>query len=159
MLKIILNLRSWILVYLTHRVALPILKVVRKPQIFPYTLAQLQLLTPGSLGHDLYVFLSNRNLRLLPYYARHDLKHIVLQYDTTDCGEASLQCFMLGNGRISFPVLATVVFSVCTMPENWSEMKAAFLKGRRTIAIHNWNWAEMLPCQTARIRKEYLKAK
>jgi hypothetical protein len=64
----------------------------------------------GTLGNDLFIFLKQRNLPLLKHYARHDLKHVLLGYDTTEEGEACLQSFMFGNGRISFPVLATVTY-------------------------------------------------
>jgi ubiquinone biosynthesis protein Coq4 len=56
---------------------------------------------------------------LLPYYARHDIKHILLDYDTKNEGEGCLQCFMLGNGHVSFPVVATVLYGWATMPEHW----------------------------------------
>jgi ubiquinone biosynthesis protein Coq4 len=118
MKKILIKTRTSILVFLTHKIALPVLKIVRKPNEFTYNKDQLQFLPPGSLGNDLYHFLVKRNLPFLAHYARHDLKHVLLGYDTTDEGEACLQCFMLGNGRISFPVLATVLYSMVTMPEH-----------------------------------------
>src|SRR5437899_986792 len=108
MKKILIKTRTALLVFLTHRIALPVLKIVRNPNHFTYDKNQLRCLPPGSLGNDLYYFLEQRNLPLLTHYARHDLKHVLLGYDTTDAGEACLQSFMLGNGRISFPVLATV---------------------------------------------------
>ena len=116
MKKILLRTRTAILVFLTHKIALPVLKIVRKPNPFTYNKDQLRSLPQGSLGNDLYQFLEKRNLPLLNHYTRHDLKHVLLGYDTTDDGEACLQSFMLGNGRISFPVLATVLYSFVTMP-------------------------------------------
>lgn len=107
----LLKAREGVLVSLTHRIALPILKIMRKPNVFTYTRAELKALPVGTLGNDLYIFLDQRNLPLLNHYARHDLKHVLLGYDTTEEGEACLQSFMLGNGRVSFPVLATVIYS------------------------------------------------
>ncbi len=127
----LLKTRENTLVFLTHKIALPILEIVRKPNVFTYSEAELKALPAGTLGNDLSNFLEQRNLPLLMHYARHDLKHVLLSYDTTEEGEACLQSFMLGNGRISFPVLATVIYSFLTMPEYWNKMKKAFYKGKK----------------------------
>lgn len=152
MKKELQQIRTTVLVFLTHKVALPILKIVRKPNDFTYSREQLKHLPKGSFGNDLILFLEKRNLPLLNHYTRHDLKHVLLGYDTTDDGEACLQSFMLGNGRVSFPVLATVLYSIITMPEHWKKMKIAFQKGRKSISIHNWHWNELLTEQTIVLR-------
>ncbi len=136
--------RSALLVYLTHQMALPLLKLVRKPVIFPYTLNDLKCFPENSMGKDLASFLEKKGLELLPYYAKHDIKHILLDYDTTDDGEVCLQCFMLGNRHLSFPVLATVIYGFMTMPEYWSLFRRAFRRGRGCQPIENWKWFEIL---------------
>lgn len=113
------------LVYLTHQMALPVLRLIRRPERFPYTVDELKNFPEETLGNDLVNFLEIKQLDLLPHYARHDIKHILLGYDTTDEGEGCLQCFMLGNGHVSFPVLATVMYGFVTMPEYWPSFKKA----------------------------------
>jgi len=154
MKKILLRTRTDILVFLTHKIALPVLKIVRKPNPFTCNKDQLRALPPGSLGNDLYYFLEKRNLPLLNHYTRHDLKHVLLGYDTTDDGEACLQSFMLGNGRISFPVLATVLYSFITMPEHWKKMKQAYRLGKKGNSIHGWPWNELLKEPTIQLRNK-----
>lgn len=154
MKRFFVKTRSAVLVFLTHQIALPLLKVVRRPNVFTYNKDELKEFPPGSLGNDLYWFLEKRNLPLLKHYARHDLKHVLLNYDTTDAGEAMLQCFMLGNGRISFPVLATVMYSLLTMPEFWKPMRSAFRQGRRCTGIHCWKWNEVVKEQTIQLRNK-----
>src|SRR5882724_752497 len=154
MKKFLIKTRSSVLVFLTHKIALPVLKIVRRPDAFAYNKDELKKCTPGSLGNDLYCFLEKRNLPLLKHYARHDLKHVLLNYDTTDEGEARLQCFMLGNGRVSFPVLATVIYSLLTMPEYWKRMRSAFRQGRGSLSIHNWQWNEVIKEQTIQLRNK-----
>lgn len=146
---LIVKLRSCLLVYLTHRLALPLLKLVRKPEKFPYTREDLFQMPEGSLGKDLVTMLDKKNLKLLPYYARHDIKHILLQYDTTDEGEVCLQCFMLGNKHLSFPVVATVLFGMLTMPECWSRLWAAYRRGAGCTSIEDWEWVALLPLPTS----------
>ena len=135
--------RSALLVFLTHHMALPFLRFVRKPETFPHTLSSLEAMPCGTLGNDLFHFLKEKKIALLPYYAKHDIKHILLEYDTTDEGEVCLQCFMLGNGHISFPVAATVVYGFVTMPEHWKKFRTSFKRGKQTLRIHNWKWQEL----------------
>ena len=80
--SILAGLRSRTLVFLTHNMALPMLRFVRRPQVFPYTAKQLREFPSGTLGFDLIHFLENRNLKLLPHYAKHDIKHSVLCWAT-----------------------------------------------------------------------------
>ena len=148
------KIRETILVLLTHKIALPMLKLVRRPNEFTYSEDELQSLPAGTLGNDLFIFLKQRNLPLLKHYARHDLKHVLLSYDTTEEGEACLQSFMFGNGRISFPVLATVTYGFITMPEYWNKMKKAFLHGKKSDPIHAWKWNELLKEPTEELRRK-----
>ncbi len=143
-----------LLVFLTHKVALPVLRLVRRPAAFPYSTQELSAFPAGTLGNELYHFLEMRKLPLLKHYARHDLKHVLLNYDTTDEGEACLQAFMLGNGRVSFPVLATVFYSCLTMPEHWGKIKTAFQKGRKAAPIHQWQWFSLLGAPVTELRNK-----
>ena len=154
MKKNLLNIRSAVLVFLTHKIALPLLKIIRKPNAFTYSKEELGQFPGGTLGNDLYLFLEKRKLPLLKHYARHDLKHVLLNYDTTDEGEACLQSFMMGNRRISFPVLATMLYSFITMPEHWGKMKRAFRQGRKSASFHHWKWNELLYEPTTELRNK-----
>jgi hypothetical protein len=151
------KIRSQILVYLTHHLALPFLKLIRNPVKFPYGMSDLASLKKGTLGNDLYEFLNNKKLQLLPYYAKHDIKHLLLDYDTTDVGEVCLQCFMLGNGHISFPVFITVVFGVLFMPEHWKTFVAAYKRGSNSAPIKHWQWFTLINQQTNTLKKQLIK--
>jgi ubiquinone biosynthesis protein Coq4 len=146
--------RSKLLVYLTHRMALPVLRIIRKPEIFPYTRDELKQFPEETLGKNLVDFLDAKQLDLLPYYARHDIKHILLDYDTTDDGEGCLQCFMLGNGHISFPVIATVVYAFVTMPEYWTGFSKAYSRGKKCAPIAHWKWFEILNEPTDKLKQK-----
>jgi ubiquinone biosynthesis protein Coq4 len=82
------------------------------------------------------------------------MKHILLDYDTTEEGEGSLQCFMLGNGHVSFPVLATVLYGLITMPEYWRSFKQAYTRGRSCVAIADWKWFEILTENTEELKSK-----
>jgi ubiquinone biosynthesis protein Coq4 len=149
---IIKKIRSALLVYLTHKMALPLLKLIRKPMLFPYSAEELKAFPSDTLGKDLVNFLQAKELHLLPYYAKHDIKHILLGYDTTDEGEVCLQCFMLGNRHVSFPVVATVLYGIITMPEYWRSFKKAFKRGQKYAPIEKWKWFELLPFSVNTLR-------
>jgi ubiquinone biosynthesis protein Coq4 len=144
--------RSAILVFLTHQLALPVLKIIRKPEVFPYSRAQLHEMQEGTLGKDLISMLDENNFSLLTHYARHDIKHILLGYPTTDEGEVSLQMFMLGNGQMSFPVLITVLFGSFTMPEYWSSFIKAYQRGKKCAPVNRWNWFALVPQHTLHLQ-------
>ncbi len=78
MIDFLKQLRSAILVFLTHKIAFPMLKIFRRPNAFYYNKEQLYHFPDGSLGKDLYQFLETRYLPLLKHYARHYLKHVLL---------------------------------------------------------------------------------
>lgn len=146
--KEIIKFRSDLLVYLTHNMALPVLRIIRKPQILPYDSQQLRQFPQGSVGRGLLQMLEERNLKLLPHYAKHDIKHLLLQYDTTAEGEVCLQCFMLGNRHLSFPVIITVLFGFLAMPEYWSKFLKAYTRGKNCTAIDGWPWFALLHVST-----------
>ena len=149
MYKRISGLRAAVLVWLTHSMALPLLKLIRRPQKAVCTKEELQQMPEDTLGRNLAIMLEKNKLELLPYYIKHDIKHILLGYSTTAEGEVCLQCFMLGNGHISFPVAATIGFGVLTMPEYWPLFYTAFKRGRRTASLKHWQWHSLLPQTTA----------
>ena len=157
MYKTFVKIRSRLLVCLTHNLALPLLKLVRKPEVFPYDRHQLLALPEGSLGRSLILMLEENDFQLLTHYAKHDMKHILLGYPTTDKGEVCLQAFMLGNGHVSFPVLSTLIFGILTMPEYRVSFYHAFRRGRKAYPIDNWKWNAIVPKQISVLRQLIFK--
>ncbi|MBS1566916.1 MAG: hypothetical protein JST39_21220 [Bacteroidetes bacterium] len=149
----VVRLRSRLLVLLTHRLALPVLKLIRRPEVFPYTREQLQSMAEGSLGRDLAQMLDVNQFELLSHYAKHDMKHILLDYPTTDRGEVCLQAFMLGNRHLSFPVASTLLFGIFTMPEHWPAFADAWRRGRKAPPISGWNWPALMQVPTAVLKQ------
>jgi len=144
MIQLLKIFRSRMLVLLTHSIALPVLKIIRKKKAFSYSMEQLSALPYETVGNELWQTLNENNLHLLPYYEKHDIKHVVLQYQFTDEGEVCLQFFMLANGRISFPVLTTVLYSLITMPEYYSSFKTAYRRGQLAADLQNMDWFSIM---------------
>lgn len=150
------HLRKRLLVYLAHEIALPYFKLVRKGYHFPYALPQLQQLPDGTVGRELYRFFNDHDLQLLPHYEKHDIKHVVLGYPPTEEGEVCLQCFMLGNGRITAPVLFSVVVGLLILPDKWSSFRQAWIRGRRTPSLNRLNWFALVPQPLQQVRQQLL---
>lgn len=159
MYKTIVVFRSRVLVFLTHHMALPILKLIRNPEVFPYSVGELKNFPQGTLGRDLANMLEENNFQLLTHYAKHDMKHILLNYPVTDEGEVRLQAFMLGNRHASFPVISTLLYGFLTMPEYWSSFIKAFKKGRKADSIHDWKWNHIVTEKTAVLREKIFETK
>lgn len=150
MYKIIVHFRCKLLVTLTHNIALPLISQFKKPLKFPFNREELKQFPDGSLGKDLINMLDKKQLELLPSYEKHDIKHLLLQYDTTEVGEVCLQYFMLGNRNYSFAVIVTVAFGFATMPEFWNKFLQAYKRGNKSGQLQNWPWFSLLhlPTQT-----------
>lgn len=153
------KIRTQILVFLTHKIGMPYFKLVRKPVAFPYQIKELQQYPEQTVAHQLYKFLHDHQLDLLPYYEKHDIKHVLLDYPPTEKGEVSLQCFMLANGRITLPVLLAVGFGLLTMPEYWRDFGKAFRRGYQNKSLQNLNWFDLLPFSKQAIQAIILQPK
>jgi hypothetical protein len=141
------NIRKRIMTYLAHEVALPYFRLMRKGYKFPYTVKQLQRFPDGTVGKELFHFFMNNKLDMLPDYEKHDIKHVVLGYPPSEEGEVSLQCFMLANGRITFPVIFIVIVGLTIMPDKWNVFREAWKRGRTTHSLKNLDWFGLVPQQ------------
>ena len=153
-MKRLLSLRAAILVFLTHRLALPMLVLLRNPKSFDYTHDDLKRLPPNTTGAALLHFLEGHGLCLLKHYERHDLKHLLTGYPPTDGGEVCLQTFMLATGHRSFPVFITVCFGLLFMPDHWRAMRAAWARGRQTPSMESVRWPALIERPFEEVRAE-----
>lgn len=152
--KCIKKLRARMLEWGTHDLMLPIIRRVKTLPLFPYTIGELRAMPAGSLGNGLFHFLEDRQLALLKDYESHDIKHVLLGYDSTEEGEAAMQYFFLGNGARSFPVLITVIITLLIMPEHYSLFRKAYLRGKQTPPVGATDWFAMVPEQLCDIHEK-----
>jgi ubiquinone biosynthesis protein Coq4 len=109
----------------------------------------------GSTGRALRAFLEENGIDMLTHYERHDIKHVLFGYPPEEEGEVCLQSFMLGNGHLSFPVVATVLFGLLTMPFSWKAMRKAYRRGQHAASLDSVDWAALLPENLEAVRKRY----
>lgn len=114
---------------------------------------QLQSLPEGTLGKDIANCLEKNDLRLVPNYESHDLKHVLLDFKMTPVDEIRMQAFMLGNRNYSIPSFAIFVFGVLFLPDLWATFYKDFRNGRRSKPISTWTIEEYAHCQTSTLRE------
>ncbi len=61
-----------------------------------------------------------------------------------------LECFMPGNGQISFPLAATVLYGIVTKPEYWR----SFSRVKKSIPINSWQWHLIVSEPTVALQKK-----
>jgi hypothetical protein len=113
----------------------------------------LKTLPEGTLGRDIADCLERNNLRLVPKFESHDLKHILLDFKMTPVDEIRLQAFMLGNGNYSLASFAIFAFGVLLLPDLWTTFYRDFKNGRNTKPISHWTIEEYAHCKTSTLRE------
>lgn len=114
---------------------------------------QLQELPDGTLGKDIADCLERNNLRLVPNYESHDLKHVLLDFKMTPVDEIRMQAFMLGNGNHSIPSLAIFIFGALLLPDLWTTFYKDYRNGQNSKPIKTWTIEEYAHCQTSTLRQ------
>lgn len=114
---------------------------------------QLQKLPDGTLGKDIANCLEQNNLRLVPNYESHDLKHVLLDFKMTPVGEIRMQAFMLGNGNYSGPSIAIFIFGALFLPDLWRTFYKDYKNGLNSKPIKTWTIEEYAHCQTSTLRQ------
>ena len=121
--------------------------------IYEQKTRELKELPDGTLGKDIANCLEKNNLKLVPNFESHDLKHVLLDFKMTPVDEIRMQAFMLGNGNYSIPSFAIFIFGALFLPELWTTFYNDFINGQKSKPISTWTIEEYAHCQTATLRK------
>ncbi|MBN8684222.1 MAG: hypothetical protein J0L99_16365 [Chitinophagales bacterium] len=121
--------------------------------IYEQKARQLQELPDGTLGKDIAKCLEQNNLRLVPNYESHDLKHVLLDFKMTPVDEIRMQAFMLGNGNYSVPSIAIFIFGALFLPDLWITFYKDYKNGQNSKPIKTWTIEEYAHCQTSILRQ------
>ena len=126
----------------------------RNRKAWDINMNDLQNMNPGTLGNDLYMFLKQHNLRIMPKAEFHDVYHVLFEYGTDIKSETLVQFVPLGNGRRSLPFLACTFVSALFYPEFWNDFFIAYMRGKNASSFHNLDFESRLTENTANLRKE-----
>ncbi len=118
--------------------------------------AELKSLPSGTIGSELYRMLITNNLKVIPKFENHDLKHIILGYGMTSVEEIKMQAYLFGNGNRSvFCIL--FLASGLIFPEEWSSFYNEFKKGKKSVYIHDISFKESIIQRTESLKTTYNK--
>jgi hypothetical protein len=154
-MKTIKKIRSKLLEFLTHKIALPLIVKFRDNDPFRYSMSDLEGFPEGTLGKDLVEYLKKKNFKLLRNYERHDCKHIILGYEMDEVGEARMQFYFLGNRHYSVPVISTVIICFVLMPEHWSSFFEEYKKGKSGKSFDDLNYNDLVLLNTADLQHAF----
>ena len=104
--------------------------------------ALLRTLPPGTVGREIADTLDRKGYELLPFFADHDMKHIVLGYDMTEADELRMQLYMIGNGNRSLACLLPTMVSIPFYPRLWREISRHYQSGKAGKPITHLRLAE-----------------
>ena len=113
----------------------------------------------GTLGKDVAGCLDKNNLKLVPGYESHDLKHVLLDYKMTPVDEIRMQAFMIGNGNISIPSIAIFIYGFLLLPHKWNQFFEDFKLGLFSTSIKTWTMEHFADRQTKELREQVLNTK
>jgi len=99
---------------------------------------------PQSMGKMLGEFLQKEKLQPIDKLERHDVFHILLDYDTDLKQEAGLYFFLFGNGKKSLFAIGTVLFSAIMFPEHWHYLYKQYKRGQAAYPIIKLKFNELL---------------
>lgn len=156
MISTIKFLRSKLLEFLTHDIALPLIGKFRKKPKFKFSMKELLAFEDGTLGKDLAIYLNKMGFSLLPNYEQHDCKHIILNYEMDEAGEARMQFYFLGNKHYTIPVLSTCIICFFLMPEHWKQFRKDFELGKRGKPFDEVDYNSIVLLKTKDLQKIYL---
>jgi hypothetical protein len=111
-------------------------------ELYEQKAKELQALPDGTLGKEIADCLEKNELRLVPNYESHDLKHVLLDFKMTPVDEIRLQAFMLGNGNYSLPSFAIFIFGALLLPDLWATFYRDFRNGQNAKPISAWTIEE-----------------
>jgi len=124
---------------------------------FERKLEQLRELPNGTLGKEVAKCLDNNQLKLVPGYESHDLKHSLLGFQMTPLDEIRMQAFMIGNGNISIPSILIFSYGLILLPHKFLLFVKDFCRGLNSKSIVDWSLQEYAHRDLAELRTEVLR--
>lgn len=147
------SIRERILLFLLGEVIPIHARFYKKRQPWGIKMQDLLTYPKGSLGNELGIFLQAEELEPVPRVERHDAFHILLDFSTHIYDEAAMQFFLIGNGKISPFTVGTALFAGLMLPDQWSNFKVQYKRGKQTRCIAKWDFKELLEEDFTEVKK------
>jgi len=122
---------------------------------FEDKLKEMRHLPKDTIGNDLAKILDLNNLKLIPKFENHDLKHLVLGYGMTTQDEIKMQAYLLGNGSRKLTCILFLLSGIL-FPSLWKEYYQEYQKGKSSPSILKLSLEDCMRMQTHDMRKKYI---
>jgi hypothetical protein len=130
-----MSIRKTFIEFMANRVYFPLIRCIYQPGFSPISSNMLRTCPQDSLGHHALVFLEKNGIEFFQGYEVHDLKHVLLNFDTDVSGEIRMQYFELGNGNKSLVVWIVIIFGLLLVPEGFKTYLQAYKTGKKARPI------------------------
>lgn len=130
-----------------------IAKPLYKNENWPYVHNDLYSLPIGSVGRELVEYLDQKQFKLIKGYEPHDVKHILTGYEMDTLDEVRLQFYLYGNGNKTLPVLFTLAFGICLIPEHIFTFWEDFKNGSKARSLFYIDYASLMSDNLISVRK------
>ncbi|MFK7920374.1 MAG: hypothetical protein AB8H47_00380 [Bacteroidia bacterium] len=111
-------------------------------------------LPADSIGHEYAKMLDQNDLKVIPQFAEHDLKHLILGYGMTSAEELKMQAYLLGNGNYSPICIGFLSFGIL-FPSLWEEFYAEFKKGKAAPSIFNLSLKDCMEKKSSELKRHF----
>lgn len=112
----------------------------------------------GSLGKALGKFLKSNEFELIDKLESHDVYHVVCGMNTTVRDEVGMQFLLMGNGKRSLYLYATVGICFVLLPEYLSYFRSCYRKGKHLHPIHKLNLRKILNQPLEQIQSDLIQS-
>lgn len=125
-----------------------------KSNCYEEKLAFMRQLPKGTIGSDLALMLDKKELKLIPKFENHDLKHLILNYGMSSKEELRMQAYLFGNGNYSIFCLLFLA-SAILWPSCWKELYNDYKLGKKSPAINYLKLKDCMLENTEVLKKKY----
>ena len=100
-----------------------------------YNMDDCSKMKTNSLGHSLFKYLDENNFTFEPNLIRHDMKHILLNYEMKIEDELRLHAFLIGNKSYNLMGIVYLLTCLLIVPEMIMKLKKDYKKGKTATTL------------------------
>ena len=121
-----------------------------------YTMNDFHNMPKNSLGYGLYEYLNKTNLTFKPNLIRHDIKHILLNYEMKMPDELKIHAFLIGNKNYNSMGIVYLIICVLIVPEIIPTLKKEYLRGKKAVCLKDIDLQQYIKMDKNLVRKSLL---
>jgi hypothetical protein len=107
----------------------------------------------GSLGNELGLFYAKNDFTPVGRAERHDVFHVLFEFDTSVKAECELQFFLAGNGKWSVFTFGTCVIAFILFPSWLRDFKLSYQIGKQYVNVNQLDFYKELNTDLIYLKK------